>query len=147
MQKTFVVILASLFGIFSAGSIFQEQENIEPDTSRFMQRKLDYSRSVVSGLATENFEEIAKAAQDLMVLSHESDWQVVTTPQYLKSSSDFRETVARLRDAGKKKNLDGATIAYFELTLSCVRCHKQLRAGQIRKARPQLRDDHSSQKN
>ena len=92
-----------------------------------MNQKLDYSREIVAGLATEDFQKISKGAQDLMLLSHEADWNVATTPQYLKASSDFRDTVGRLRDAGKEKNLDGATIAYFEVTLNCVRCHKQLR--------------------
>ncbi len=113
-------MIATVFGV-------QEKQDTDQTTSAFMQQKLDYSREIVAGLATEDFAKISKSAQDLMLLSHEADWKVITTPEYLKASSDFRETVARLRSAGKEKNLDGATIAYFEVTLNCVRCHKQLR--------------------
>ena len=91
-----------------------------------MLRKLDYSRDVVEGLATEDYELIAKAAQNLLVLSHEADWNVITTGEYLKMSSEFRETTTRLRERAREKNLDGATLAYFEMTLSCLRCHKHI---------------------
>ncbi len=120
-------ILLLVIGLFFASSGIQEQEKIDQSTSKFMRRKLQYSRDVVEGLSVENFDQITKAAQNMMLMSHEADWKVVTTPQYLKASSDFRDTVARLRSAGKEKNLDGATLAYFEVTLNCVRCHKQLR--------------------
>ena len=127
MKSVFLAFMATLVGIAGATWGFQDSQRVETTSSRFMQRKLDYSREIVSGLTTENYRQIAQAAQGLMLLSHEADWNVITTPEYLKSSSDFRETVARLRQAGNDKNLDGATIAYFEVTLSCVRCHKQLR--------------------
>lgn len=129
LQKTLVVAVATIIGTLSAipCATHLKQDRDEPATSKFMQRKLDYSRDIVSGLATEDFEQISKAAQDMMLLSHEADWNVATTPQYLKASSDFRDTVKRLREAGHQKNLDGATLAYFEVTLNCVRCHKQLR--------------------
>jgi hypothetical protein len=44
----------------------------------------------------------------------------------IKSTSEIRakratETIAR---KAKTKNLDGVTLAYFDLTMSCVRCHQ-----------------------
>jgi len=126
MLKSIVIglsTIATLVGMWGG----QQQEQIEQTTTKFMRRKLDYARDIVAGLSVEDYGQIKEAARDLMLLSHESDWKVVTTPAYLKASSDFRDTVARLREAGEQKNLDAATIAYFEVTLNCVRCHKQLR--------------------
>ena len=123
-----LVSAATLIGVLSAFFSQQDGETkIEQTTSAFMAKKLDYSREIVAGLATENFERIGKAAEDLMMLSHEADWEVITTEEYLKASRDFRDTAARLRDVSHEKNIDGATLAYFEVTLNCVRCHKQLR--------------------
>ena len=62
-----------------------------------------------------------------MLLSHEADWNVFTSKEYLQMSSDFRSSAERLRDSAKAKNIDGATLSYFEVTLSCVRCHKYIR--------------------
>lgn len=132
LNKFTTCLLLTVAGSISLGTYFQEPDKVEPDSSKFMQRKLEYSKAIVGGLATEDFEEIAKAAQDLMLLSHESVWQVATTPEYLKASSDFRDTTARLRTEAREKNLDGATIAFFEVTLNCVRCHKQLRLKEAR---------------
>lgn len=124
---TVVATAVTLLSVMGASYEPQDQVNFQADTSKFMQRKLDFSSDIVEGLATENHEQIARAAQNLMVLSQEAEWNVLTNEQYLKASSDFRETVSRLREAGKQKNLDGATIAYFEVTINCVRCHRQLR--------------------
>ena len=127
MKTTLAIATATLGVLLSLAYGVQDQERVEQDTSKFMQQKLDFSRDILEGLANEDYEQITKAAQDLMLLSHESDWNVLTTPEYLKASSNFRETVQRLRDVGRENNLDGATIAFFEVTASCVRCHKQLR--------------------
>ena len=112
-----------------AGVVYgvQDQQELQKDSTKFMQRKLINSREIVAGLALEDYPLIAKSAQDLMLLSHEADWNVIQTKPYLDMSGEFRGAAQRLRDAAKGKNLDGATLAYFEVTLSCVRCHKYVR--------------------
>lgn len=126
--KTTLIAVASLTGMWATIAEPQDSQALPKKASAFMQRKLDYTSQLVDGLATENFEKISKGAQDLMLLSHEADWNVVTSPDYLKMSNDFRRATERLRTQGQEKNLDGATLAYFEVTLSCIRCHKQLRS-------------------
>lgn len=106
---------------------FQDPQVIRKDTAPFMQRKLDGAREIIKGLAIEDYDLISKSAQDLMLLSHETDWKVIQTEVYLRMSNEFRGSAGRLRDAANDKNLDGATLAYFEVTLSCVRCHKYIR--------------------
>ncbi len=130
MKLAITLMAATALGVVSAVAAIQPpnpQNAIQPDTKKFMVQKLEYSKAIVEGLTMEDYPQIAKAAQGLMLLSQEADWNVLTTPKYLNSSSEFRETVSRLRDAGDEKNLDGALLAYLEVTLSCVRCHKQLR--------------------
>ena len=100
---------------------------MEKNATKFMARKLDGSRNIIAGLSTENFDLISQSAQDLMLLSHEADWNVIQTKPYLRMSSDFRASAERLRDSANENNLDGATLAYFEVTLNCVRCHKYIR--------------------
>ena len=124
------------FSIFVAAvavsfTVFLTSQETDENTSqvKFMQRKLEFTKDIVAGLATEDFTRITKGSQDLMLLSNESNWNSINSPDYLKASSDFRETVERLRTAGKEENLDAATLAYFEVTLNCVRCHRQLRSG------------------
>ena len=99
----------------------------EKTPSKFMQQKLNAAREIVAGLAMEDYEKIAVNAQELMLLSQESQWKVIQVEPYLKMSSEFRTSAERLRDAAKANNLDGATLAYFDMTMNCVRCHKFLR--------------------
>lgn len=41
--------------------------------------------------------------------------------------NDFEYANKSLVLASKEKNLDAATLAYMELTVSCVNCHKIVR--------------------
>jgi hypothetical protein len=131
--------LLTLFALLVVGSGvvawgFQDTDKQEPqekpkqlDNRPFMERKLEAAKNIVSGLATEDFELIAKSASDLTLLSQESQWEVFQTDSYYRMSADFRESSTLLRDTARDKNLDGATLAYFEVTLNCVRCHKYIR--------------------
>ena len=119
------VLLTLGAGTFFCG--LQDDLPKQPNAKSFMIRKLDDSREIIAGLATEDFDLISKSAQDLMLLSHESEWNVIQSPPYVRMSSEFRGAAERLRDNANNKNLDGSTLAYFEVTLSCVRCHKYVR--------------------
>ncbi len=105
----------------------QDQQQKQATKSDFMIVKLDMAREIVAGLATADFVKMAKSADEMKKLSLESSWNVETTPDYLKLSADFRESAERLRLAANEKNIDAATLAYFEVTLNCVRCHKYIR--------------------
>ncbi len=122
MSGTLLVVLAA----WAFGSTPQDPE-IKIDLTKFMERKLDSSREIVAGLAIADYEKISKSAQDMMLLSHESAWNVIQSEAYIKMSQEFRIAAERLRDTAHQKNLDGATIAYFEVTLNCVRCHRHIR--------------------
>ena len=119
----------SLILVSAGAAIYglQDQQDYRKDTTPFMKRKLDSSRLIVEGLAIEDYERISKSAQDMMLLAREADWNVIQTEIYLDLSGEFRNSAGRLRDAANDKNLDGATLAYFEVTLNCVRCHKYIR--------------------
>lgn len=93
----------------------------------FMRAKLQHSQKVIEGLATEDFDMIAKGAQEMSLLSQATTWQVLQTPEYNQHSLEFRRSADALTDAAKKKNLDGAALAYVGVTLNCINCHKYVR--------------------
>jgi cytochrome c556 len=93
----------------------------------FMRAKLTHSQKVLEGLALEDFDLIAKNSQAMSLLSKDSTWQVLQTSEYLRQSQDFQRVADELSDAAKKKSLDGAALAYVELTMKCVNCHKYVR--------------------
>lgn len=91
--------------------------------SKYMRIKLVHSQKLLEALALEDYEQMVKHAQDLKLLSQESIWNVLQTEQYVQHSTDFRRRADALTAAAKKKNLDGASLAFVELTLNCVQCH------------------------
>ncbi len=95
--------------------------------SDFMRAKLMQSQKVLEGLVREDYDAIAKHSQEMSLLSQASNWQVLQTPEYRERSTEFRRSVDALTEAGKNKNLDGAALAYVEVTMKCVTCHKYVR--------------------
>lgn len=93
----------------------------------FMRAKLDHSIAVLEGLAIEDYEMMAKAAQDLALASQASNWQVLQTEEYARQSGEFRRSCITLRDAAKAKNLDAAALAWMDVTMKCVQCHRYVR--------------------
>src|ERR1700758_3417083 len=114
--------------ISAAAMLITAARSEPPNNVRdFMRVKLAHSQKVLEGLATEDFDEIAANAQAMSLLSQATNWQGLQTPEYLQQSRDFRRTADALTDAAKKKNLDGAALAYVELTMKCINCHKYVR--------------------
>ena len=101
---------------------------VEPDkVAAFMRAKLGHAQNVLEGLTVENFELIDKAAQDLALASQASSWQVLQTEDYARHSAEFRRSCNALRAAAKARNLDGAALAWMEVTMKCIQCHKYVR--------------------
>src|SRR5262245_33965480 len=92
-----------------------------------MRRKLDHSQKVLAGVALDDFDQISKNAAELVVLSNKLEWNVLKTPQYELHSNEFRRSLESLIKNAEKKNLDAAALAYVDMTLTCVRCHKYVR--------------------
>jgi hypothetical protein len=93
----------------------------------FMRKKLEASQSVLEGLAVEDFDLITAGARHLKATSAAAEFMVVNDPMYAQHADEFRRVVDKLEKAGKEKRLDGATLAYVDMTLSCVECHKYVR--------------------
>lgn len=105
------------------------------DVAAFMRLKLSHSQKVLEGVALEDFELIAKNAQQMGLLAQDENWQVFQTPEYRHHSADFQRIAADLTKAAQNKNLDGAALAYVQLTMSCVNCHKYTRGVRMASAR------------
>jgi hypothetical protein len=98
------------------------------ELAKFMRAKLDASSKVLDGLCTEDFEKIVAGATSLKEVSSAEQWRVSTDVMYRQHSAEFRGTVDDLLQAAEKKNLDGAALAWTRSTLSCIECHRWVRA-------------------
>lgn len=97
----------------------------------FMRMKLDASTKILEGLTTENFQMIGEGAKTLQSMSAAEKWRVSNDVLYRQYSAEFRHNADQLLEKANARNLDGATLAWVECTMSCVRCHNHARAIRI----------------
>ena len=125
-------IVATAMAVVAAGPTLSRLTAADPAVvpdrvAGFMRAKLAHSQNVLEGLAVEDFDLIDKGAQQLSLASEDASWQVLQTEDYARQSADFRRSCDSLRKAAKGRNLDGAALAWMEVTMKCVQCHKYVR--------------------
>ena len=126
-MPTILCMLIALGGIPLIRIIGQEPPKKEADVKELMQHKLKHSQKILEAIATNDFDNLSKHADELIILSKEAEWKVIKTPRYETYSNDFRRNAEALVQSAKEKNLDAAALAYVDLTLNCVKCHKHVR--------------------
>ena len=127
MKRAIFIGCVLLIAAFWLAATLRGQRPQTNDLKDFMRAKLLHSQKLVEGLTTENYEMIAKHAQDLSLLCEDEQWQVFRTSDYIARIKEFRRATDALTEAGRAKNLDAASLGYVDVTLKCVECHKYLR--------------------
>jgi hypothetical protein len=118
-----VCALSLLVGPLTARSAEDEQK-----ASFWMKKKLEYSERILAGLTSEDFDLVAKNARSMNALGYLEKWVRGNTPHYRGQLRIFQKANEQLIEMADEKNLDGAALAYVQLMLSCVNCHKIVRA-------------------
>jgi hypothetical protein len=93
----------------------------------WMRQKLQASQAILGGLAAADFESIGKNAQAMNIMTYLEKWARADTPAYRTQLQLFEFADRELIRAAREKDLDAATLAYTQLTISCVNCHKLVR--------------------
>jgi hypothetical protein len=94
--------------------------------------KLKESQALLEGLALNDLAKVQKSAEELLRISKEAQFRkVLNTPKYEYHANSFQRAAETAIEKAKAKNIDGATVAYLDMTLSCVRCHQYTREERI----------------
>jgi hypothetical protein len=126
---TFAVCFSLVLGLPWTGAAQKQPGSLH----KLMMEKLDKSKLLLEGIAMSDFDKISSSADALIQLSKTAEWFVFRTPRYELHSNEFRRAAENIMQKSKDKNLDGVTLAYFDLTMTCVRCHQYVR--EVRDAR------------
>ncbi len=128
------VILLTLLLLVLGGTSSRHGVAQAPDGLKsLMLKKLKNAQLVLEGLALKDFPRISSAAEELIQISRTEEWAVFKTPRYELHSNEFRRAAEAIIQKAQDKNLDGAALAYFDLTRTCLRCHQYVR--EVRDAR------------
>jgi hypothetical protein len=98
--------------------------------SYWMQKKLEFSQNILAGLADADFDRIVENAQAMRNLSKIEGFVRGQTRGYRTQLRIFEESADEIIRQGQKDSVEGAALAFAQLTISCVNCHKQLRGQQ-----------------
>lgn len=98
--------------------------------SFWMEQKLRLSKDLLTGLANGDFETIGKSAQIMRGLNRVEKFVRRGPEGYRDHLRQFNMANQALVDAATEENLEAATLAFNQMTISCVNCHKHLRAAQ-----------------
>ena len=115
-------LCASLWDVWAE----DKSENVQQEKT-FMRAKLIHTQKVLEGLLAEDFDEIVKHSQKMSLLTQALGWQMLEATEYTQRSTEFRRSVDKLTEEAKKKNLDGVSLAYIDITIKCFQCHKYVR--------------------
>ena len=130
-MKTSIIVVFT-FAIFGVGSSLFAQDKggkkpTQKEASGWMQMKLGLTQGIVKGLTEADFDKIAGNAAAMNVLDYFEAWSRSDIPEYKRQLSYFDFANKELARQAAAKNIDGATLAYNQLTISCVSCHKIVR--------------------
>lgn len=107
----------------------QEKAAEQEKSSVWMKKKLEFTQNILAGLTESDFDKIGRNAKNMNFLGHLEKWARADNPDYKRQVSTFDFANAELIRQAKDKNLPGATLAYNQLTVSCVQCHQIVRDG------------------
>jgi hypothetical protein len=133
-KTIFLLAAVALLGI--AAAVWSADKPGRTPTQEFMHDKLELSHKVLEGICEEDFDLVEAKSLKLAAMTKEASWQAFQNPRYEAQSLEFRRHVNALTRAAKDRDLDGATLAYLRMTMSCVDCHKLVRGKLVALAQP-----------
>jgi hypothetical protein len=123
-----VLVLPLLASLLVLALPLRAQDEAAKRSSLWMRQKLAASQAVPKGLSAGDLDEVSKNATAMLLVEYLEKWVRADTPGYRTQLELFAFANRELIRAAREKNLDGATLAYNGLVVSCVNCHKIVRA-------------------
>lgn len=116
----------------SAGQLDQEDiphVSQEQPMSFWMDKKLEYSKSLLEHLTKADFEKLEIDAHQMRRLGRIEGFVRRRSDDYRVQLRTFEMATTELMRHAKRRNIEGANLAFNQLTSSCVACHVLLREG------------------
>ena len=101
----------------------------EQPISFWMEKKLDYSKSILESLTKGEFKQLALDAEQMRLLGKIEGFVRRKNENYRTQLRTFDSANLELVRQANRGNAEGAALAFNQLTTSCVACHVLLREG------------------
>jgi cytochrome c556 len=124
-------VALALLIVCPAGAGVKKPAEKKPDkreeASVWMKKKLEHSQKILAGLTKGDFDLVKSSAQSIQLINYLEEWDRADLPEYKRQLQYFSDATKELIRQAEKKNVSGATLAYTQVTLSCVQCHTVIR--------------------
>lgn len=121
-----VVAGGMVAGISGAEEDSAKDRKAPEQATSVMKDKLHHTYGLLTSLAQEDFPALQKNAQELQRIARKQ-WIDNPSPEYRAQLQIFWTTLQGIEDGAERKEIEEATLAYMQMTLSCVKCHKIVR--------------------
>ena len=99
-----------------------------PKGHELMAAKLKESQTLLEGVALGDFPKIEKASIALARISQAAEFlNAGKSKEYELQINLFRRSAETVTSKAKDKNMDGVVLAYFDMQMTCLKCHKHTR--------------------
>ena len=146
MFRRMQLVVFGLFGALGASYFLygqtapqQVEQKVEPKAvpkisadkpiSFWMNTKLNASKSILEALAKGDFEKLESDGEQMRLIGKLEGFVRSKNPDYRAQLHTFELANQELVRQSKRHNIEGAAMAFNQLTSSCVACHVMLRAG------------------
>ena len=100
---------------------------------KFMTRKLAAAQRALEGVARDDHALIQKATAEMIELSRQAAWEQMASYRFVQDTTDFvaaAEFLSRMADA---KDVEGTSLGFMRLTMTCTNCHNHVRIASVAK--------------
>ena len=132
-SRTLAFVVVGLLALAAThGGVLAQKDKVDPpplpSEQQVMQLKLKRAQALLEALVKEDFKAMEQSAGSLAEISRATAFlRAYKTEEYELQARVFQKSADTLAAKAKDKNLDGATLAYLDMTQSCVACHNHFR--------------------
>lgn len=136
-RRNGMIRITALFGLIAAslglwflsqkGEALAQKKDDEPALRAFMRLKLDASNKILEGLCTDDLSMVVEGSDVLLKMSKEEKWRASNDMLYRRYSTEFTDAVSDLREKAVEQSVDGASLAWINATMKCLKCHEWVR--------------------
>lgn len=100
----------------------------ETPEDALMEAKSRYAHALLDALVREDFGAMRDQALRLKAVAGTADWKASESAAYVRLSDAFVAATNDLAGAARAGDGNAAALAYMDLTMKCVQCHRLLRS-------------------
>jgi hypothetical protein len=127
MTKRWLLPVGLLVALVVAPAARPRVADEKQDRDALMREKLELAQKVFAALSKNELAGAATDAASLAALTRDARWRIRETPEYLSRSVEFERAATTLSSMAAGKNVEGAALAWVQLSTQCFDCHRWLR--------------------